>query len=69
MEAGIRKSIKDASINCTATDRSCFAQIVGLKIENLFGKSWNIHLLEKATTMIKGKQYSHERWISLINEG
>lgn len=69
MEVGIRKSIRDTTLNCTGTDRSCFSQIVGLKIENLYGKSWNVHLLEKATTLIKGRQYSHDRWISLINEG
>lgn len=69
MEVGIRKSIRDTSLNCTGTDRSCFSQIVGLKIESLYGKSWNVHLLEKATTIIKGRQYCHDRWISLINEG
>lgn len=69
MEMGIRKSIKDAYINCTTGDRSCYSQIIGMKIESLYGKSWNVHLLEKATTLIKGRQYSHDRWIALINEG
>lgn len=32
MEVGIRKSIKDSALNCTDNDRSCFAQIIGLKI-------------------------------------
>lgn len=32
MEVGIRKSIRDTILNCTATDRSCFSQIIGLKI-------------------------------------
>lgn len=32
MEAGIRKSIKDSALNCTDNDRSCFSQIIGLKI-------------------------------------
>ena len=40
-----------------------------MKVEALYGKSWNVHLVGPEATQIVGLQYSKDRWISLVDTG
>lgn len=69
MIEGIERCINSLPSKCNATDKSCYSQVVGMQIESLYGKSWNIHLVGNEATQIAGATYSKELWISLVNIG
>ena len=69
MVKGISQAIVETSQKCKGSDRSCNSQVLGIKVESLYGKSWNVHAVGGDATQIVGAQHSKDRWVSVVQAG